>query len=196
MAKISTYGTDATVVGTDKVVGTDVADGSTKNYTIDGISDYTFTSLDIVDLNTAQALTNKSFDTTNSYAFNNAGTALSSTDVQDAIVELDSDVSTNATAITGKRNVVAAGTTISSSVNLSTLTADEYIMGGELTLTVDATANAETAIFQSRWLHVIVTGSGLTITSSGGQAVLGTLEFTTSGSVRLTKILDSTWMTS
>lgn len=34
------YSTDATITGTDKVIGTDAADGSTKNYTIDGIKGY------------------------------------------------------------------------------------------------------------------------------------------------------------
>lgn len=38
------YATDATITGTDKVIGTDAADGSTKNYTIDGIKDYTLTN--------------------------------------------------------------------------------------------------------------------------------------------------------
>ena len=38
------YATDGTVAGTDKVIGTDAADGSTKNYTIDGIKDYTLTN--------------------------------------------------------------------------------------------------------------------------------------------------------
>lgn len=50
------YATDGTVAGADKVIGTDAADGSTKNYTIDGIKGYmennltgassTYTSLD------------------------------------------------------------------------------------------------------------------------------------------------------
>jgi|GEM_PF-3203272 len=34
------YATDATITGTDKVIGTDAADGSTKNFTIDGIKGY------------------------------------------------------------------------------------------------------------------------------------------------------------
>jgi hypothetical protein len=37
------YATDATVAGADKVIGTDAADGSTKNYTIDGIKTYALT---------------------------------------------------------------------------------------------------------------------------------------------------------
>lgn len=35
------YSTDATITGTDKVIGTDAADSSTKNLTIDGIKAYT-----------------------------------------------------------------------------------------------------------------------------------------------------------
>ena len=37
------YSTDGTVAGADKVIGTDAADGSTKNYTIDGIKGYALT---------------------------------------------------------------------------------------------------------------------------------------------------------
>lgn len=50
------YSTDATITGADKVIGTDAADSSTKNFTIDGIKGYmennltgassTYTSLD------------------------------------------------------------------------------------------------------------------------------------------------------
>ena len=35
------YATDATITGTDEVIGTDAADGSTKNFTIDSIKGYT-----------------------------------------------------------------------------------------------------------------------------------------------------------
>ena len=38
------YSTDATITGADKVIGTDAADSSTKNFTIDGIKDYTLTN--------------------------------------------------------------------------------------------------------------------------------------------------------
>lgn len=37
------YATDSTVTGDDKVIGTDAADNSTKNYTIDGIKGYILT---------------------------------------------------------------------------------------------------------------------------------------------------------
>ena len=37
------YATDGTVAGADKVIGTDAADGSTKNYTIDGIRGHVLT---------------------------------------------------------------------------------------------------------------------------------------------------------
>jgi len=43
MGKIDDYSADATITGTDKVIGTDVADGSTKNFTIDGIKTFTLT---------------------------------------------------------------------------------------------------------------------------------------------------------
>ena len=38
------YSTDGTITGTDKVIGTDAADSSTKNFTIDGIKAYTLTN--------------------------------------------------------------------------------------------------------------------------------------------------------
>lgn len=38
------YSTDATITGTDKVIGTDVSDGSTKNFTINSIKEYTLTN--------------------------------------------------------------------------------------------------------------------------------------------------------
>jgi len=38
------YSTDATITGKDKVIGTDAADGSTKNYTIDGIKTFILTN--------------------------------------------------------------------------------------------------------------------------------------------------------
>lgn len=38
------YTNDGTVTGADKVIGTDAADGSTKNYTIDSIKDFTLTN--------------------------------------------------------------------------------------------------------------------------------------------------------
>lgn len=38
------YSNDATVTGTDKLIGTDVADGSTKNFTINSIKTFTLTN--------------------------------------------------------------------------------------------------------------------------------------------------------
>lgn len=54
MARIDDYNTDSTITGLDKVIGTDENDGSTKNYTMNGIKSFvlsggasgTFTSND------------------------------------------------------------------------------------------------------------------------------------------------------
>lgn len=45
MAKISTYSTDVSVSGTDKLIGTDAdSSNATKNYTVQSIADYVVTS--------------------------------------------------------------------------------------------------------------------------------------------------------
>lgn len=40
MAKINTYPIDGTISGSDKLIGTDASDGSTKNFTVGDIADY------------------------------------------------------------------------------------------------------------------------------------------------------------
>lgn len=44
MPKIDDYNTDSTITGLDKVIGTDENDGSTKNYTMNGIKTFVLTS--------------------------------------------------------------------------------------------------------------------------------------------------------
>tara|TARA_R110000772_G_scaffold268686_2_gene397493 strand:- start:43276 stop:44598 length:1323 start_codon:yes stop_codon:yes gene_type:complete len=53
MAKISTYEDDASVLGSDKVIGTDAVDGSTKNYTMDGIAAYAALQASVGDMSKA-----------------------------------------------------------------------------------------------------------------------------------------------
>ena len=89
MAKISTYEDDASVLGTDKVIGTDAVDGSTKNYTMDGIAAYAALQASVGDMSkatydpsnieeqligvsAAQSLTNKSV---NGVVLNDAGSS-------------------------------------------------------------------------------------------------------------------------
>lgn len=40
MAKINTYPTDGTISSSDKLIGTDASDGSTKNFTVGDLADY------------------------------------------------------------------------------------------------------------------------------------------------------------
>lgn len=44
MPKIDDYNTDGTITGLDKVIGTDENDGSTKNYTMNGIKTFVLTN--------------------------------------------------------------------------------------------------------------------------------------------------------
>ena len=52
------YATDSTVTGADKVIGTDAADSSTKNYTIDGIKGYVENNLDFGSLDASNFVYN------------------------------------------------------------------------------------------------------------------------------------------
>jgi hypothetical protein len=40
MAKIGTYSIDGAIAGGDKLIGTDISDGSTKNFTVSDLTDY------------------------------------------------------------------------------------------------------------------------------------------------------------
>ena len=62
MAKASTYANDATITGGDKFLGTDVADSSTKNFTITGLETFLAGNGSLATLTTAQTLTNKTID--------------------------------------------------------------------------------------------------------------------------------------
>ena len=123
MTKISTYSNDATITITDKIIGTDGADSSTKNYTVEnlGIFFSTYT----------ETLQNKTMDfssggnntltaDSDDILFDNAISGLSATDVKAALDEVALGVS-GAISVSGANTSAIATNTSNISTNASNI---------------------------------------------------------------------------
>lgn len=155
MTKIRTYATDSTIVSGDKIIGTDAADNSTKNYTVGGLETYyegngvlmdvaTYDpagiATQLVGLTTTQTLTNKTIDFssggTNTITldssdadYSNGASGLTATNVQAAIDEIIStyDPAGLSTQLVG----------LTSTQTLTNKTMD-FSSGGTNTITLDS----------------------------------------------------------
>jgi ECM component-binding autotransporter adhesin len=127
MTKISTYGNDATISATDKIIGTDAVDGSTKNYTVGSLGSFFSTN--------EESLQNKTIDFSSTgnntivldssdVDYDNTVSSLSATNVKTAIDELTVDIATNASNIQTNDSNITTNTndisTLSSTVSTNT----------------------------------------------------------------------------
>ena len=217
---MSTYGNDSTISLTDRLFGVDAEDANnTKNYVVSDLITFIGGNLP----SSVTQASNISYDNTASILV--ATDVQEAIDELDTDIELVADdVLANELAIDGlvsvtdanalaignnasdinalgisKRDVLAPGVNLTAGINLSSMVADEYRAddtGGGVTITIDATANTNFGMFESRWVHYVFSGAGLTINTSGGQTVLGNTSWGATGSYRITKIDTDEWMVS
>lgn len=219
MPLLSQYDQDGTLSLTDKVLGTDSADGtSTKNYTLQSIHDLFAGAGTIVTLDSAQTLENKTMDfssggnniitlDSSDAIYDNSASTLTAVNVQDALDELDdelsaaeSDITTNAANISAldssKADKLAQESTISSSTPASSLTPNSFFEvsdgAGGLSITLSDEAAGIFSVGDYVELHVSQVTGGVSFPATGSQAVFGS-DISAAGYYKLTYFATNKW---
>ena len=235
MPKISTFEQDSSLSDLDKVFGTS-SEGANKNYTLLSLTNFFAAKIAIINnempvstydadgieeqlvgLTATQTLTNKTLDFstggTNNITldssdvdYDNSTSALTATNVKDALDELEDEIDVFASDIAGaeadilmKQDAPLAGEDIVTNLNYSSLDEDIYIIddssGGAITITIDDASNANNDLFQSKTFYVLAVNAGISIATSGSQSITSSLSsgVDAAGEYKIVKVDTKSW---